>query len=181
MPTVRTDAILDIDMREVQQLQRELRAVSKDFANAMQRELRAPVAKATSDFKFAARTLMPAHAKSDAASTIRTTSSNRSGYTIRREDNERFTQDAYSNRTGRIRHPLYGNRDHWFDTYVPGLGGWWDKTYDKVVPRASDEFTQVMLKILDRLASGNISTSSYLGGGRPTATIGTYGPQLPGG
>ena len=149
--------LLQFDMREVQQLQRELKAVSKDFANAVQNELRAPVQRAASDFKFAARGQLGRHG-ADAASTIRATASNRSGYSIKREDNERFTQDAYTNRTSRVRHPLFGNRNYWYDTYLPGAGGWWDKMYAQTVPRATDEFTTALLKIMDRLAGGNLST-----------------------
>ena len=167
-----TTGLLDIDMREVQALQRELSAVSRDFANAVQNELRAPVQRAASDFKFAARGQFPSWAKADAASTIRSTSSNRSGYAIKRENNARFTQAGYANRTSRIRHPLFGNRNYWYDTYVPGLGGWWDDMYRQTVPRATDEFTTALLKILDRLATGNLSTSTLSTGKRTKTVLG---------
>lgn len=171
-----TTGILDIDMREVQALQRELRAVSKDFANAVQNELRAPVQRAASDFKFAARGQIPSwpskeygNTRSAAVREIRSTSSNRSGYAIKRESNE-FTQLGYANRTGRIRHPLFGNKKYWYTTYVPGLGGWWDDMYRQAVPRATEEFTEALLKILGRLATGNLSTTTT--GRRGGTTLG---------
>ena len=165
-----TTGLLDIDMREVQALQRELRAVSKDFANAVQNELRAPVQRAASDFKFAAKGQLDKFG-SDAASTIRATSSNKSGYSIKRADNSRFTQDAYVNRTGAIRHPLFGNRKYWYDTPISGSKGWWDDMYKQTVPRATEEFTEALLKILDRLATGNLSTSTIAAGKTRTKTV----------
>jgi len=165
-----TTGLLDIDMREVQALQRELKAVSKDFANAVQNELRAPVQRAASDFKFAARGQLGRYG-ADAASTIRATSSNKSGYSIKREDNSRFTQDAYVNRTGNVRHPLFGNRKYWYDTPVAGAKGWWDDMYRQTVPRATEEFTEALLKILGRLATGNLSTSSIATGKTRTKTV----------
>ena len=153
-----TGPLLDIDMSEVVQLQRELRAVSKDFANAMSRELRDPVRRATSDFKFAARTLFPKWAAADAASGIRATSSMKSGYAIKREANSRFTQHGYADKTGAIRHPLYGNRDFWYDTDV-GAQGWWSNAYDEIVPRATDEFVAAMMRIVDRLLAQDLSVT----------------------
>jgi hypothetical protein len=164
--------LLDIDMSEVIALQRELRAVSKDFANAVNNELREPVRRATSDFKFAARTLFPKWAAADAAAMIRSTSSTRSGYAIKREDGKsgaRFTQGGYVDKTGAIRHPLYGNRDYWYDTDV-GAQGWWSNMEERVVPRATEEFTAAMLRIMDRLATGNLSTRSIATGKTRTKT-----------
>ena len=168
--TTTSGPLLDIDMREVVALQRELRAVSSDFSKAVNNELRAPVQRATSDFKFAARTLFPKWAAADAASGIRATSSMKSGYAIKREANSRFTQHGYADKTGAIRHPLYGNRDYWYDTDV-GVQGWWSDMYDKTVPRATEEFTEALLKILGRLATGDLSTTTVLTGKTRTKTV----------
>jgi hypothetical protein len=173
---VATTGLLDIDMREVQALQRELRAVSKDFANAVQNELRAPVTDLANTLKRSAKSNLPSYVASDAASTIRATSSNKSGYSIKRADNSRFTQDAYTDRTGRIRHPLFGNRKYWYDTPKPpgqlsGVSGWWSRVLDDNLPEAVDEFTQALLRILDRLATGNLSTSTIASGKTRTKTV----------
>lgn len=165
------EPLLDIDMSEVAALQRELRAVSNDFANAVNNELREPVRRATSDFKFAARTLFPKWAAADASSGIRATSSMRSGYAIKREANSRFTQHGYADKTGAIKHPLYGNRDYWYDTDIDQLQGWWSDMEEKVVPRATEEFTEALLKVLNRLATGNLSTSTVLSGKTRTKTV----------
>jgi hypothetical protein len=153
-----TGPLLDIDMSEVVQLQRELRAVSRDFANAMSRELRDPVRRGANDFKSAAKSAFPKWAAADAASGIRATSSMRSGYAIKREANSRFTQHGYADKTGAIRHPLYGNRDYWYDTDV-GAQGWWSNAYDEIVPRTTEDFSTAMLRILDRLAAGDLSVT----------------------
>ena len=153
-----TGPLLDIDMSEVVQLQRELRAVSKDFANAMGRELRDPVRRGANDFKSAAKSAFPGWAAADAASGIRASSSMRSGYAIKREANSRFTQHGYADKTGAIRHPLYGNRGYWYDTDV-GAQGWWSNAYDEIVPRATDEFVAAMMRIVDRLLAQDLSVT----------------------
>lgn len=158
-------------MSEVVALQRELRAVSSDFAKAVQNELRAPVRDATNEFKAAARSELPSWVAADAASGIRATSSSRSGYAIKREANSRFTQHGYTDRYGMIRHPLFGNRAYWYDTPVGGMG-WWSDTYERVVPDATEKFTEALLKVLGRLASGNLSTSTFTVGKRTTTILG---------
>lgn len=39
-----------------------------------------------------------------------------------------------ANRTGEIRHPLFGNRDAWYSTPVPQARGWFDRTYSDAAP-----------------------------------------------
>jgi hypothetical protein len=163
--------VLDIDMSEVVALQRELRAVSADFAKAVSTELRDPVRDATNEFKAAARSELPSWVAADAASGIRATSSSRSGYAIKREANSRFTQHGYVDRYGKIRHPLYGNRAYWFDTEVGG-SGWWSNTYERVVPEAQQKFAEALLRILNRLATGNLSTSRVSTGKRTRTILG---------
>lgn len=34
-----------------------------------------------------------------------------------------------ANRTGQLRHPLFGNRQRWFNTPVPRAQGWFDNTH----------------------------------------------------
>ena len=165
-----TQALLDIDMREVQALQRELRAVSKDFANAMQNELRAPVQDFARELKLSASVNLGRHGK-DAASTIRATSSSRSGYSVKREDNERFTQGGYSDRTGGIRHPLFGNRNYWYHTPKSSALHWWSKVVDDRIPVYTEEFTEALLRILNRLATGNLSTTSLSIGKRTKSVL----------
>ena len=60
-------------------------------------------------------------------------------------------------------------RVFWHDTDLKAQG-WWSNMYRQTVPRATDEFTTAMLRILDRLATGNLSTST-LAVGKRTKTV----------
>jgi hypothetical protein len=169
--------LLDIDMSEVIALQRELRAVSKDFANAMTNELRQPVQDFANELKLSARVNLPSWDRigSNAAAGVRSTSSSKSGYSVKRE-NERargFTQMGYADRTGKIRHPLYGNRDYWYENESKSrdMKGWWSKVVEDRLPEKVDEFTAAMLRIMDRLATGNLSTRSIATGKTRTKTV----------
>ena len=145
-----------ISSNDLAHLARDLRAMDKDFSNAVQRELREPVRRATSDLKFSARTLLPDYIAADAASGIRSSTSFK-GYYVKREANSRFTQHGYTDVRGKLRHPLYGNRDYWFDTSISGRG-WWTGMAERVIPRAMDEFSEALWNIVQRIATGNFST-----------------------
>jgi hypothetical protein len=174
-----TTGLLDIDIREVQALQRELRAVSKDFANAVQNELRAPVTDLANEMKLSARVNLPKWNKmnSNTAAGIRAQASV-SGYSVKREaDRMRgFEQADYADKTGRIRHPLFGNYAHWYPTdqqpeNAPGAKGWWTTVLNARLPVHVEEFTDALLLILDRLATGNLSTSTIASGKTRTKTV----------
>lgn len=53
---------------------------------------------------------------------------------------------AGPDRTGKIRHPLYGNREHWYST--PTKSGTWTQAFD----RHKDEALDVVGKVLDDVA-----------------------------
>lgn len=146
-----------IESPDLARLSRELSKMDADFAKAVRYELREPVRRVASDMKFSARTRLPKWAGADAAAGV-TASSTGAGYYVKSGRSSRFSQGNYVNKTGNIRHPLFGNRDYWFDTPTGG-GGWWDQMAEQVTPRAMDEFTAAVLKILDRLRSLNFGTS----------------------
>jgi len=159
-----SDALLDIDMREVVALQKELRAVSKDFANAVTNELRAPVTDLANELKLSARVNLPSWDKynTNTAAGIRASSSNSRGYAVRREgDRMREFGDKTGSvdRTGEIRHPLFGNKKYWYSQDVGGEG-WWTTVLNARLPVHVEEFTDALLRIMDRLATGNLSTTS---------------------
>jgi len=157
-----SDALLDIDMREVVALQKELRAVSKDFANAVQNELRAPVTDLANEMKLSARVNLPKINKmnSNAAAGIRAQASSR-GYAVKREaDRMRgFEQADFIDKTGTFRHPLFGNYKYWYAQDSDGQG-WWTTVLNARLPVHVEEFTDALLRIMDRLATGNLSTTS---------------------
>ena len=157
-----SDALLDIDMREVVALQKELRAVSKDFANAVQNELRAPVTDLANEMKLSARVNLPSWDKmnSNAAAGVRAQASSR-GYAVKREADKMrgFEQADFIDKTGTLRHPLFGNRKYWYSQDVDGQG-WWTTVLNARLPVHVEEFTDALMRIMDRLATGNLSTSS---------------------
>jgi hypothetical protein len=165
--------ILDIDMREVVALQKELRAVSKDFANAVQNELRAPVTDLANEMKLSARVNLPKINKmnTNAAAGIRAQASSR-GYAVKREaDRMRgFEQADFIDKTGTFRHPLFGNREYWYAQESDGAG-WWTTVLNARLPVHVEEFTDALLRIMDRLATGNLSTSTIKTGKTRTKTV----------
>lgn len=153
--------LVDIDSRDLNKLASDLRRMDKDFGNAVRTELREPLRRMTSDLKFSARVQLPKfdNIPSNAAAGIRYSTSFR-GYRIVRanKDSRGFTQSGYVDRTGYLRHPLFGNRDFWYGTDV-GARGWWTLMVEKTLPRAVDEFSDAVLKVVDRLVKGDLSTS----------------------
>lgn len=49
---------------------------------------------------------------------------------------------AMNDPSGRIRHPVYGNRRRWANQFVPPL--WWDKTVQRHTPRMRAEVARVL-------------------------------------
>lgn len=56
-----------------------------------------------------------------------------------------------ANLHGVIRHPLFGDREHWFNTRVPGAEGWFDRTYGGAAPRSRAAIEQVMEDTVRRI------------------------------
>ena len=51
---------------------------------------------------------------------------------------------------GRVRHPLFGNRDHW---YMEGIeSGWWDEARKRVEPQVRQSVDEAMHKYIDDVA-----------------------------
>lgn len=131
--------------------------MDRDFANAVNKELRDPIRKGANEFKASAKANFPSWAAADAVSGIRASTSF-SGYSIKRTANSRFTQHGSVDRYGKIRHPLFGNRDYWFDTYVGGEG-WWSDKEPEIVNDVSEEFMLAVWRVVERLRTLNFSTS----------------------
>lgn len=51
--------------------------------------------------------------------------------------------------SGRIRHPVFGNRKRWVEQSAPPL--WWDKTVRKHTPRMTAEVARVLNDVRDSL------------------------------
>lgn len=133
--------------------------MDKDFANAVQRELRTPVRKAANELKSAARSNLTLYSGmgAAAASGIRASTSYK-GYLIKRERNSRFSQHGSTDKLGVVRHPLYGNRNYWYDTPM-GAQGWWTKTVEEVIPPAIEEFQEAVWRVVQRLANNDLSVN----------------------
>jgi hypothetical protein len=53
---------------------------------------------------------------------------------------------------GRVRHPLYGNRDHWYLTQVPA--GFVGKALDEMADTAREEFLAAVDEVARKFAAG---------------------------
>lgn len=56
--------------------------------------------------------------------------------------------DLWSLDRGRLRHPLFGNRRHWYQQSVKP--GWWSQSLQRA---ADDEVKREILQALDRVAA----------------------------
>lgn len=50
---------------------------------------------------------------------------------------------------GSLRHPLWGNRAHWYSQSVPS--GWWSEAFQREAPGIADELGDDVFKAADRL------------------------------
>lgn len=83
-------------------------------------------------------------ARSSVTTQIRT-GARSTGVTVRMrgpKDASGKTVDVVSLNRGRLRHPLFGNRDYWFDQQVPAY--WWQNTLVRFHPLVSAELTRAM-------------------------------------
>ena len=56
--------------------------------------------------------------------------------------------DLYSLDRGELRHPLFGDREHWYDQQVPA--GWWSKSLNRAAD--SGVVRRELLRGLDEVA-----------------------------
>lgn len=56
-----------------------------------------------------------------------------------------------ANRQGVIRHPLFGDREKWFNTPVPGALGWFDDTYSAGAPVARAAIEHSMERVVQKI------------------------------
>lgn len=54
----------------------------------------------------------------------------------------KFMPDAMNDPSGRVRHPVFGNRRRWVNQWVTPL--WWDKTVQRHTPRMRAEVARVL-------------------------------------
>ena len=52
-----------------------------------------------------------------------------------------------------VRHPLFGNRDHWYTTPVPAARGWFDDTLTREAPAVRRELEKARQRVLDKIVS----------------------------
>ena len=149
--------LTNIDVDDLAKLSRDIRAVDRDFANAMQKELRDAVSPFTATLKQSARTNLPSFIAADAASTIKQSVSYK-GVSVKSSANSRFSQAVYVDTYGKVRHPLFGNKSHWFNTNIYGGRGWLTKVGDDNVDETAERLIAAVNLILNRVATGNLST-----------------------
>jgi len=58
-------------------------------------------------------------------------------------------RDLASLNRGRLRHPLYGNRKHWYDQQVSP--GWWDEPLLESAPQAREEIVKALDDVAKRM------------------------------
>lgn len=56
-----------------------------------------------------------------------------------------------ANRLGQIRHPLYGNRERWFNTAVPGAKDWFDGTYRDSAGEIRRDLAEAQQRVIDKI------------------------------
>lgn len=56
-----------------------------------------------------------------------------------------------ANAQGLLRHPLWGNRERWFNTPVPGAKGWFDDTYRAEAPAIRRDIEQAMQDVVEKI------------------------------
>lgn len=56
-----------------------------------------------------------------------------------------------ANRAGLVRHPLFGDRQRWFNTAVPGSQGWFDDFYPRHARDALPGVERVMEEFIQRI------------------------------
>jgi hypothetical protein len=58
-------------------------------------------------------------------------------------------RDIRSLNRGRLRHPLYGDREHWYDQ--PVQKGWWDQVLEDGAPMVRKEMVRVLDEVADQI------------------------------
>lgn len=56
-----------------------------------------------------------------------------------------------ANRIGKIRHPVFGNREAWANTDVPGALGWFDDTYASGAPTIRPELDKAVRRVVEQI------------------------------
>lgn len=56
-----------------------------------------------------------------------------------------------ANNQGVIRHPLFGDRDFWFNTPVSAATGWFDRTYLQSAPVVRPQLEQAMQNVVETI------------------------------
>lgn len=55
------------------------------------------------------------------------------------------------NRTGRVRHPVFGNRERWVETEIPGAQGWFDETLRREARTVRPMLEQALQDMAERV------------------------------
>lgn len=61
---------------------------------------------------------------------------------------QRGKSDLKALNRGRLRHPLFGNRSHWYEQQIPS--GMWDKAIEKVAPTVIGDTADVLESFVER-------------------------------
>ena len=157
----RGSLLVGFDSRSLNQLQRDLRNVDKDAANALKREMRAGANLLRDGLRRAAVDTLSdmtnkggSNEGTSAKYGIKSSVGN-SGAKVKWEATKGkrgFTQRNATNQ-GYVRHPLYGNRGFWYDTSRPHMRGWWDKAEEKHLDEAGDKIVDALDNALRSVAA----------------------------
>lgn len=152
--------LVGIESPDLNRLGKELRAIDRDFAIAVNRELREAVKPMVDSLKQSAQVNAPDFLDGRAiASTV--TSAARLGRVAvgRRRNRKKGGAGQPGNLdAGFIRHPLFGDRSQWFQTDTPESTGWFSRVAADQEPEVVERLTEAILTIFDRLRTGNLAT-----------------------
>lgn len=65
---------------------------------------------------------------------------------------QRGKSDLKALNRGRLRHPLFGNRKHWYEQQIPS--GMWDKAIDKVAPTVIGDTADALEAFVEKEVMG---------------------------
>ncbi len=153
--------LVGIDSPDLRKLASELRAVDREFSIAVNRELREATKPMVDALKQSGKVNAPDFIDGAAlASTVTSSASlGRTAISRRRKRGKPGAGQPGAIDAGYVRHPLFGDKSQWFDTQTPESTGWFSKVAADLEPEVVQRVTAAVLLILNRLGTGNLSTS----------------------
>lgn len=142
--------------RQLQALDRALKGVDKQLKRDTYRALNRTVKPLTAAVKDSTGDFVPSAYAAELSSSLRIRAQRRGGQmaalTLKATAKSASGKPRELRRveSGRLRHPLWGNRRHWFDQSVKP--GFWTKPLEKEAPAVRKELVKVMDDLVLKIA-----------------------------